>query len=419
VCGLAFSPDGAWLVSSGTDDTACIWDARTGAARVPPVRMAASIVAVELAQGDTVLFTRQVGGLGRVWDALTGEPLTPILSPAEAHTWKDLLAPDARPTEALLTLGRALSGHKLDAAGGLVALGPAELFDEWARLRAQSPEACVPSAEQVLAWRRRQVAASEAAGQWHAAAWHLDRLLQAEPNRAEHRQRRAAAFAKLEQWRLAADETERAIRLQPGLPELWYQRGVALGKLGRWDEAAAFLAKAIELRADPRRAAPLPALVALEAGNRAGYSKECALLLKAAQASADPEVARLAAWACVLAKEGAADGTALLAVAEKAAADSPKGPAALLVLGAALYRAGKADEALTRLEEAARGQPDHVPTLLFLAMAQKKAGQADKARETLAKVADRSAALTGGNVPLAWDARLELLLLDEAEATLR
>jgi WD40 repeat protein/tetratricopeptide (TPR) repeat protein len=413
---LAFSADGAWVASGGEDDTAGVWAADTGAARIAPVRLSGSIVRVELGPDGATLFTRQAGGAGRLWDAATGEPLTPLLGPGEAAAWRSLLAPDERPTKTLVGLGRVLSGQKLDEAGGLAALGPAELADEWRRLRALTPEAFEGTAEQVLAWRRRQAAASEAAGQWSAAAWHLARLIEAEPDRAEHRRRRAEALARLGEWRQAADEAGRAIRARPGAAELWYQRGVALGQLGRWDEAAADLAKAVELRADPRRAAPLPALLALEAGDRAGYAKACDELLKAARTSDDPEVVRLAVWACVLAKGGAPDAAAVATLAEKAAAGSTDA-AALRALGAALYRAGRAEEAVAKLEEAARRQPGHAPTLLFLAMARQQAGQKDRAKEALTEA---TAASRGGAVPPSWDVNVELsVLLDEAEAAVK
>jgi hypothetical protein len=79
-----------------------------------------------------------------VWDATTGEPLTPVLAPAEAAGWKALLTPDERPVEALLGLGRVLSAQRLDSSSGLVPLGPAELRGEWERLRAAYPEAFAP-----------------------------------------------------------------------------------------------------------------------------------------------------------------------------------------------------------------------------------------------------------------------------------
>ena len=189
------------------------------------------------------------------------------------------LPADDRPEEELRDLAQALSGNRIDAEGGLAQMDSADLRRAWQALREKSPEAFAPPASRLAEWRRRQAEASEAAGQWFAAAWHLAGLIDDNPEDGSLRQRRAEALGRMADWPTALAEAVKAVELQPDAWEDWYQRGTAEGQLGHWDRAAADLATAFELAHDPDLGPGQAARMRLEAGDLPGYRKECEKLL--------------------------------------------------------------------------------------------------------------------------------------------
>src|SRR5204862_5895935 len=87
-----FSPDGGWVLTASKDGSAWVWDATTGEAVAPVPRRAAWVER-----------------------ALRGEP----------GAWE--LPADDRSAEQLEALAQWLSGHRVDATGGLVPLSNAAL----------------------------------------------------------------------------------------------------------------------------------------------------------------------------------------------------------------------------------------------------------------------------------------------------
>jgi hypothetical protein len=92
----------------------------------------------------------------RVWDAATGEPITPPLRCAQRLRQVEFLAddrvrwtcrdgtagslelkPDDRPVDELLLLTRVLAGSRVDADRGLVPLEPERLRQAWQRLKGE------------------------------------------------------------------------------------------------------------------------------------------------------------------------------------------------------------------------------------------------------------------------------------------
>ena len=130
------------------------------------------------------LATASEDGTARVWDAATGEPVTPLLphggarqepsssayhsevpqvsfSPdgrrlitvgrSAAQNWD--LRPDVRPAEDLVRLAVLLSGHRVDNSGGYVPVSKEVLVDAWKTLQAKYPGEFTTPAE-VLAWQK-------------------------------------------------------------------------------------------------------------------------------------------------------------------------------------------------------------------------------------------------------------------------
>jgi tetratricopeptide (TPR) repeat protein len=405
---VVFSPAGDELATGSEDNTISVWNAATGIAKVPPVRVGWSVYRLEFGLDGAALYTPLPDGTARTWDAATGEPLTPPI-PARVD-WEAALAPDQRSVESLGALGRVLAGLRLDPAGGLIPYDSIALRDEWAALRAKAPGDFSTSPSAVTAWRKRQATAAEAAGQWFAAAWQLDHLLADAPDDGDFRRRRAAAAIKLGDWRRAADDAARAIRVQPTNPDNWYQRGMALSQLGTWDRAAADFARAVRLREDPHGAVGLAAKVRLEAGDTDGYRRACRELL--AEAPTDPAAAQQTAWACVLSPENGADVAAVLRLAEAGLKPNPADPFAATVHAAALLRAGRVEEAVGKLKYLSTADEDRPAAWLFYALALSKQGKQADAAAWRSKA---EAWLTGGQkpgaVPPSWDQRVEAEVL--------
>src|SRR5262249_25820422 len=98
----------------------------------------------------------------------------------------------------LLLLTRMLANRELDPTGALVSVDSAAVLDAWQKLRSKYPDQFAPpSTGDQLAWHRQEAEACEEAGQWFAARWHLDRLMEAEPANRALRARRARACAAL------------------------------------------------------------------------------------------------------------------------------------------------------------------------------------------------------------------------------
>jgi tetratricopeptide (TPR) repeat protein len=309
-------------------------------------------------------------------------------------------------------MGRVSAGQHLDAAGGLVPSDSAALREEWLRLREAAPEDFATAPPAVAAWRNRQAAEAEAAGQWFAAAWHLDHLLADRPDDADTRRRRAAAAANLGDWKRAADDAGKAVRAQPANPDNWYQRGVALGQLGRWDRAAADFALAVRLKTDPAAAVGLAAKVKLDAGDLPGYRQACRELLDRHRSAADPRAALSAAWACVLSPESGADPSAVVQLAEAGLKSAPADPFARTVHAAALLRAGRSAEAAAELKAVSATDGDHPAAWLVYALALSRQGDAASASAWRAKAeAWLARASAPGAVPPTWDQRADAEVL--------
>jgi WD40 repeat protein/tetratricopeptide (TPR) repeat protein len=399
VYAVTISPNGTRVATAGDDNTAWLVDAATGKPTVTPIRHDGGIFHVAFGAAGDTLFTASLDGSSRVWDVTTGEPLTPPLPAWSGQAWQDTLPTDGRPVADLVALAQVLTGLRIDETGGRSQLAPAALRDRWAKLREQYPNDFAPVGT-VSDWHAAQADASEGAGQWFAAAWHLAKLAAATPDRADVRRRLARAFGEQGAWESAAAAATGAITLDPGDREAWQQRGMAHGEMKHWDAAVADLTQAYALTQEPQRRIALMALLPLAAGDRDGYRRVCRELLNQHGTTDDMSVALWVASACVLTPDAVADWAPVVRLAEKAVTDRPRSAAALTTFGAALLRAGRADEADAQLRSAVAIDGDAPLAALYLALADRKRGQN--------ATAGRPAANTG---PLSWQQQEELKVL--------
>ena len=226
-----YSPDGRRIATASEDRTARVWDAATGEPLTRPLTHQHQVLMVDFSPDGRRLATCSLDGTARAWDAETGEPLSPPLVHRDrtrvgsvafrpdgralltagmdgtARVWR--LPRDDRPSDVLVLHAQVLAGRRIDQTGGEVPLGAAELSEAWDRLRESDPAGRPAPSRSRVAWHRREAHRLELARQGTAAAWHLKRLLEMEPNDPSLAARLAAAHE------MAADQRTSTSR-RPG-----------------------------------------------------------------------------------------------------------------------------------------------------------------------------------------------------------
>jgi tetratricopeptide (TPR) repeat protein len=378
-----FHPDGRRLLTITASGEARLRDIETGKPLTLPMQNGGCLLTVSPDGGRVfvALFPGGLGGAsGKVWDAATGELLSPSLE-VTSQDWD--IAADTRPVEELRLLARVLSGSRIDETGAYLPLEPDEFRSAWQELHTRGTGTVGCSADEALAWHRERARAAVSQNLPAAALPHLDALIAA-----------GAPEPGLHQW-----------------------RGDQRAALGQWEGAVADLARAADLDPADPWPAYLHALALRRASQDAACRVACRRLLERYGATENPYKARLVVWACALVPDAGVDAQQVLRLAERlvAAETEREFPeyTSQLALAAARLHAGRPEAAVTVLESAVKAAPGKPQGWLLLALAHQRLGHMGEAGSALEKAKDKP-------VPARWDEQLELeLLRREAEAAVR
>jgi hypothetical protein len=122
---LAFSPDGKWLASAGTDAAVCVWEAATGKDVLRLAGHEAEVLSVAFSPDGQKVFSYGADGQGYLW-SLKRKPAAGRRE-ALRELWTDLAGPDARKAHRAV---RALSEDPVAVEFLRKQLVPAALPDE-------------------------------------------------------------------------------------------------------------------------------------------------------------------------------------------------------------------------------------------------------------------------------------------------
>src|SRR5262249_32495301 len=188
VTSMSFSPDGRRLVSSDMNMIK-MWDAPSGQELLILRGHTDFVESIGISPDSQRIIARDRKGMVKAWSARPGAPLEPVTDPAPQGTDRQVHSPDRK---------------LLAWANGDEVL--VRRLDDVARQERK---------EQLLTleWHRHTAAAAERGSQWFAAAFHLTRLVAAEPDDPAHRLRRGLASAHLGRWNEAFADLGKACQL--------------------------------------------------------------------------------------------------------------------------------------------------------------------------------------------------------------
>jgi WD40 repeat protein/tetratricopeptide (TPR) repeat protein len=421
-----FGPDGH-LLTLGRE--ARVWDVERNEPVTPPLRHDGKVTHGAFHPEGWCVLTAGSDDLVRLWDTATGQPLGPPLphhgpagtaafspdgkqvwtlaTPGGLQAWD--LQPEDRPVADLLVLARAFSGREVDESGGMMSVEAEQFRHDLEALRQLLPlEISAPDTE---GWHNREAAAALDTGDWSAAVFHLQRVLQARPDSAVDRAGRALAFARLGAWERAAADYG-ALDLGPRDGPRLSARGIAYLCLGQRREAADCFRAAAECPEASARTWADYALVALYAGDGPGYRRACATLLE--RFGKDPRAVALIQQTCTLGPDAVPDYGKVIRIGQP-----PLPPGVSLTLQqlaggnpARLYRAGLFAEAT---QQALSLQP--LPQL-YATMAWHRLGKRDNAEKLFDAALSRAECVLYGEPekdytgqPLLWRDWLALELV--------
>ena len=221
---VAFSPDGEKVITGSSDNTARLWDARTGAALGESMRHKHIVEAVAFSPDGQKVITGSSDNTARLWDI---QPLvSPEEDPSQQH-WLEIVTGTAFSPE-LTVPPRPLSME--------------EWTDRW-RLLERDAQPFVEALRQESIRRsveghRDAARNAEDAGHWFAAEFHLRHLIRAEPENQELKSRYERVGRELERSKSAANSARNSA---PAVDPV-----ASKSKIGKEDTAYLSFGKVVE-----------------------------------------------------------------------------------------------------------------------------------------------------------------------------
>jgi WD40 repeat protein len=191
---VQFSHDGRRISTFSRDQRAAVWDATSGQLVFDSILLPSTVCSTEFSPDDRWIVTT-TKKLAQVWDAATGQPVTPPFTDPAEFKQAGFCAGGTRLWVSsergmlLWNLPRhpATPAEWLDLARNLGVTIPSALRQPAGALTTnQLHERCAAERKQTAAsleaWRRDQVDLCEADKDWFAAQFHLEKLLRPSPN---------------------------------------------------------------------------------------------------------------------------------------------------------------------------------------------------------------------------------------------
>jgi tetratricopeptide (TPR) repeat protein len=246
-------------------------------------------------------------------------------------------------------------------------------------------------------WHLFQAAQAEVEKNWYAARFHLNRLLEVDPDRLDLVSRRAAAQVELKQWEDGIADANRVLARTPNDVPSLRTRADCYSGLNQWRPALADWEKASQLKPDDSLVAHRLGLAYLGNGDVDAYRRQCRQMVDRFENTRDSGAAANVAFLALVLPDADPEVSSLVRLAELSHQAPPHRVDSLETLGAALYRANRYAEAVQRLDEAVwmEKKGGTVWMQLFLAMAHHRLGQQTAAPHALGQLAVQP----GGLVP--------------------
>src|SRR5262249_10402447 len=160
------SPDGKSIVTASWDRTVRVWDAATGQPLTPPLQHRNRVSAAFWSVAGKRLSTVTDDNSLQVREVANGAPLTPPMKiPAGGSHDGDVggdpeegdeLPLDSRPMEDLVQLAQMLAVARIDAGGTVVPLQMDELAAAWTNLHEKYPKQFQADPEEIFLWHHSQ-----------------------------------------------------------------------------------------------------------------------------------------------------------------------------------------------------------------------------------------------------------------------